>query len=80
MKTAKQLELSLLVKELKIQQLQRKCNELEEQRDRYAHYIFSAIEKTLYLIDEGNEWHWDNGALEDYAEDILKCLRGEDND
>lgn len=80
MKSIKELELKLIVKDAMIQQLKLKVKELEEQRERYAHYIFSAIEKTLYLIDEGNEWHWDNGVLENYAEDILKCLRGEDNE
>lgn len=43
------------------------------------------IEKSIEYIENnlipfGEEWHWDNGCIKDYIIELLKILKGEDND
>ena len=43
----------------------------------------SRIDKANEYINEeiipfGNEWHWDNSALEDYIDNLLNILEGND--
>lgn len=70
MKTAKELELSLLLKESHIQQLNLKLNDLENRIDKAIEYI-----RLEYCNNEDINDCWHEGIKV-----ILEILKGEDNE
>ena len=70
MKTAKELELSLLLKESHIQQLNLKLNDLENRIDKVTEYI-----RIEYCNNEDINDCWHEGIKV-----ILEILKSEDNE
>lgn len=74
LRTAKDLELSLLVKEANIQQLNLKLNDLENRIDKVIEYIKEQIKD-----GRNTDNLWLMGCYDEDLE-ILKILKGEDNE
>ena len=51
-------------------------NLLKEKED-LQQRITKALDKIKELYDFGNEWHWDNGAIEYEIKELEEILRGE---
>ena len=79
MKTAKDLELSLLVKEANIQQLKLKVKELEDKTERLNNIINTAI----FFLNNECMYSKDLGYCDDLlcgrVQDLVNILKGENN-
>ena len=76
MKTAKDLELSLLLKESHIQQLKLKNKELQHDLDvanEMREYLHNIIRKATNYVQDTYYWNLDN-------QELLDILRGEDDE
>ena len=53
---------------------------IEDERERYIRELLNRIDKAINKIKDlyefGNEWHWDNGAIEDEVREIEEILGG----
>ena len=78
MKTAKELELSLLIKEANIQQLKLKINKLEEELRKYKRPMFDIVLEKQARIDKAIEYIENNDYCD--AGELLEILKGEDNE
>lgn len=85
MKTAKELELSLLVKEAHIQQLKLKVQELESENKNVAELNINLLNKINKAIEYVEDENIDITTIkfndiQDVKKELLEILKGEDND
>ena len=84
MKTAKDLELSLLIKELYIQRLKHEKEILKTRIDDARKYYSDENDSLLYINDYKKDklpirYYMNKGAIE-FIDYILEIIKGEDNE